>query len=228
VLTYKGQNLWACRCRLCGRIVLKSTSVLTRCTFRLRCERGADSGCSRQTVRMAHPNEYGSWIQARARTTNPKNPSWALYGGRGIEMCPRWRNSFWAFVEDMAPRPSPDHSLDRIDNDGNYEPGNVRWATAEEQANNTRSNVFLEHEGRRQTVTQWERERELPIGTIRGRIRLGWGVPRAIETPLAGLQTRALWAEAVKVPCTSCGAAVQERCKTSGGLTPARPHAGRG
>jgi hypothetical protein len=68
--------------------------------------------------------EYRSWTGAKARTTNPNTRDWKNYGGRGIRMCDRWLNSFENFLADMGPKPSPKHSLDRIDNDGNYEPGN--------------------------------------------------------------------------------------------------------
>ena len=80
---------------------------------------------------------------------------YADYGGRGIMVCDRWRTSFEAFYADMGPRPSPQHSLDRIDNDGNYEPGNCRWATRKEQQRNRRQCHIIEAFGDRCTVTEW-------------------------------------------------------------------------
>lgn len=87
-------------------------------------------------------SEYNIWRAMRARCANPKNPDYKSYGGRGISVCERWQD-FSIFLSDMGERPSKNHSLDRIDNDGNYEPGNVRWATIQEQASNTSRSVAV-------------------------------------------------------------------------------------
>lgn len=88
--------------------------------------------------RKHHKSEFGTWIQMKYRCSSPKSNAWIHYGGRGITVCRRWMESFDNFLEDMGPKPSPKHSLHRTDNDGNYEPGNCRWATALEHAKNKR------------------------------------------------------------------------------------------
>ncbi len=88
--------------------------------------------------------EYNSWGSMKKRCLNPKNDNFPNYGGRGIAVCRRWLTSFENFLADMGMKPSPRHSLDRIDNDGDYEPNNCRWATASEQVNNRRSISKLE------------------------------------------------------------------------------------
>ena len=82
--------------------------------------------------------EYSAWLGMKKRCTKPNNSRYGSYGGRGITVCKRWMDSFQAFLADMGLKPSPDLSIDRIDNDGNYEPGNCRWATKEEQSSNKR------------------------------------------------------------------------------------------
>lgn len=85
--------------------------------------------------------EYNSWVHARYRCHNRKAPDWARYGGKGITVCDEWRNNFKAFLDHVGPAPSPAHSIDRINNGKGYEPGNVRWATAKEQAQNRKQAV---------------------------------------------------------------------------------------
>ena len=106
------------------------------------------------TIGKSIPPEYNTWKGMRQRCTNPNHRVYALYGGRGIAVCERWANSFQAFLDDVGPKPSPDHSLDRVDVNGNYEPGNVRWATQQEQCRNQRRNRRLIYQGEERTLAE--------------------------------------------------------------------------
>ena len=99
--------------------------------------------------KRAWPPGYAIWHGMRQRCLNPNHASWKNYGGRGIQVCERWRRSFADFVADMGPRPSPTHSIDRIDVNGNYEPGNCRWATPFQQSQNKRPREQCEKPGRK-------------------------------------------------------------------------------
>jgi hypothetical protein len=99
-------------------------------------------------------------------------------------MCDRWRNSFSNFIADMGRKPSPSHSLDREDNNGNYEPGNCRWATGLEQRRNTTRSVKIECDGEAKSLVEWSYFTGLPQTAIRSRIRRGWDIKEALTKPL--------------------------------------------
>lgn len=119
----------------------------------------------------------------RQRCMNPNAQAWPRYGGRGIKVCERW-DAFEAFLADMGERPSPNHSLDRIDNDGDYCPENCRWTDRKTQQNNTRGNRYIELDGERLTLSQWEERMGLTRDVIRQRLLLGWSEERAVRTPV--------------------------------------------
>lgn len=108
---------------------------------------------------------YRIWANMKARCLRPNNKDYPHYGGRGIRICKRWLK-FENFLADMGEPPTEKHSLDRINNDGNYTKKNCRWATMKEQRQNTRLTVFVEHEGRRQTVSQWADELGKDYGQV--------------------------------------------------------------
>jgi len=116
------------------------------------------------------------------RCTNPNFPGFYKHGGRGIRVCERW-HSFENFLADMGERPSG-KTLDRINNNGHYEPGNCRWATTAEQSVNTRQNHFLTFMGETMTLSQWTAKMGLRRGCIGERIARGWSVARALTEPV--------------------------------------------
>jgi hypothetical protein len=103
------------------------------------------------------------------------------YGGRGITVCPEWIDSFESFLSDMGPRPSPDHSLDRRDNDGNYEPGNCRWATLKEQRRNTAANHLVTAFGETKTLAEWSESTGIERSKMAYRIKVGWPMERVMD-----------------------------------------------
>jgi hypothetical protein len=119
--------------------------------------------------------EYWIWKEMRSRCSNPRHARYKDYGGRGISVCERWQRSFASFLEDMGRRPAPGLTLDREDNNGDYEPGNCRWATVAEQNRNQRRTRLYTLDGRTQCMAAWAREAGLGETTVRRRIAdRGW------------------------------------------------------
>lgn len=127
---------------------------------------------------------YRCWQEMKKRCENPRHHAYGDYGGRGIKVCEIWQD-FAQFLADMGPRPSLAHSLDRYPNvNGNYEPGNVRWATDLEQANNKRITPMVEYQGRTQSIADWARELGVKYYSLRSRIVVhGWSIEKAFTTP---------------------------------------------
>lgn len=123
--------------------------------------------------------EYNIWNNIKKRCYNPRNPSYPRYGGRGIQMCEQWR-SFITFLAEVGARPSAGLSLERIDNNGHYEPGNIRWATPTEQSRNRRSNVRLTFHGQTKTLVEWAEIRGIRPTIIQGRLRRGASLEEAL------------------------------------------------
>lgn len=119
--------------------------------------------------------EWKTWNSIKQRCK--KSPD---YVSLGILICDRWKESFSNFLADMGRRPSPSHSIDRIDVTGNYEPGNCRWATRKEQARNRRNSLFIEAFGLRLTLAEWAERTGIKNTTIRNRIKYGWDAEKAL------------------------------------------------
>lgn len=124
--------------------------------------------------------EYQIWNAMIQRCRNPNNSSWDNYGGRGITVCDAWL-SFDNFLADMGSPPSPEHQIDRIDNDLGYHPDNCQWATREENCSNTRNNIHVTHDGTTKTIAQWARQHGIPKSTLSARLRRGMPFAQAIN-----------------------------------------------
>ena len=139
---------------------------------------------------------YGTWLQMIRRCENPKSTHYDRYGGRGIKVCEEWHD-FWKFVEwsDSVGGKPDGYTLDRINNDGNYEPSNCRWADRETQSSNKSNNLFVSYKGKTLTLKQWSVLTGINHQTLINRYRRGWDAKRIIETPVAhnnGNKTRFL------------------------------------
>lgn len=134
-----------------------------------------------KTHGMTDSPEYRSWQRMKERCSNPRADSYHRYGGSGIKVCDLWIGSFEAFLADMGPRPSLNHSIDRTDNERNYEPGNCRWATRKEQNRNQRSNRIVELGGERISLAEAAERAGVEYFKARDRLNRGWSVDRALE-----------------------------------------------
>lgn len=137
-----GKIRWRCLCDCGTRITVRHDYLLNTNSPKRHC------GCKTRrepSLKSQHVQEYHIWKMMLVRCNNPKHGSYKQYGARGIKVCAEWTDSFEQFLADLGPRPSPNHSLDRKNADGHYEPGNVQWATAKHQARNKRKSLFLPH-----------------------------------------------------------------------------------
>lgn len=183
----RGQALWHARCD-CGNYCVvagrraKSGHVTScGCAHREVAAKVLRKTATKHGLRKTP--EWLAWKNMRDRCYNPAYKSYHRYGGRGITVCDRWRNDVQAFVQDMGLRPSPAHSLGRIDNDGPYSPENCRWATRGEQASNRRSNRYLVWEGKQRTLSGLAHEYGLSVQLLYTRLKAGWTLERALTLP---------------------------------------------
>lgn len=135
-----------------------------------------------KNIRETYKAEYRAWRNMRQRCLNPRVPNYHRYGGRGIKICQEW-SSFDRFIEDMGLKPSPDRSIERRDNNGNYEPSNCYWASRDDQENNKERSVKIAYKGKTKTLTQWARELGLNYELVRTRWRYGWEPKAIFEAP---------------------------------------------
>jgi hypothetical protein len=139
---------------------------------------------------MYRAPEYRAWQKLRDRCYNPRSQRYGRYGARGIKVCDSWRDSFENFYQDMGPRPSKAHSIERINNDGDYSPHNCKWATRTEQNRNRSDNIMLEYGGESMTMTEWSRRFGIGAKTLELRLKAGWTTEKALTTPVAARRWR--------------------------------------
>lgn len=169
--TVDGRNLRSGHTRSCGCLLMEE--------LKARVVHG-------HTVDGQYSDEFKVWMGMHTRCTNANEKGYYRYGGRGITVCDRWQE-FANFYDDMGPRPSPDHSIERKKNDANYEPSNCKWATRKEQCRNRRSNRIVSFRGRQMSLAEAVEISGLPYFTVSQRIgKLGWDDERALTEPVNG------------------------------------------
>ena len=174
-----GRTRWKCKCA-CGKNVIVDAYCLKSANTQSCGCLHRDLCIARSTKHgMARTPTYRSWWAMRQRCRHKSQSSYPNYGGRGILICERW-DKFSAFLADMGQRPYG-HTLDRIDNFGNYEPGNCKWSTRLQQASNTRRNFNITFNGQTLTCSEWERRLGAGAGTLKSRLYRGWPLEKAMR-----------------------------------------------
>lgn len=174
---------WECLCSCGNRRYVSQTPLLRGDSVCCGCTMAEHQRLKHTTHGKSHTPEYGAWKAMLHRCQSPKDARYKDYGGRGISVCDRWQNVD-SFISDMGSRPSPKHTLDRIDNDGDYCPENCRWVVRSVQDNNKRNNRYLVHSGLTLTISEWSRRTGICVSLIRQRLRKGRTTAEALETPV--------------------------------------------
>lgn len=166
--TPRGLALWLCKCVCGNELAIEGAKLRSGHTTSCGCMKGK----ANRTHGMRGTPTHNSWCAMKQRCNYPKNDQYADYGGRGIRVCDRWNKSFEAFLADMGERPEG-MTIERKDTNGNYEPGNCRWATMPEQQRNRRSTILVERGGITKCVKDWCDDLCLNVDRVYGRIRRG-------------------------------------------------------
>lgn len=181
---YPKDAIFICECgkQFIGNISNVKKYRLKHCGLDCPSARGFIHGeCKKDAVKSS---EYNTWINIKNRCYYKKHNRYHNYGGRGIIVCNRWLNSFKFFLQDMGEKPTPKHSIDRIDVNGNYEPSNCSWATPQEQGANTTTNVNITCNGETKCLAEWSRVLKMGEMTLKRRLRNGWSIRDAITIPV--------------------------------------------
>ena len=185
------QSYWFARCKCGTKKAVRAGAMKgghTRSCGCLQRERTSlfhyVHGAKNRTKKRVRPSpEYTSWAGMKNRCTNKSNKDYKNYGGRGISVCIRWDISYENFLADMGQKPKG-FEIERIDNNGNYEPANCKWVSKKENANNRRTNRILIHNGVSMNLTQWAGKLGIHPSTLYSRLRSGWSIERTLTIPI--------------------------------------------
>ncbi len=177
---------WLCLCDCGNEKIIYGSSLPSGRTKSCGClqkelvrKRFTKHGHSKNKLRT-----YNIWKSMNQRCVNPRNKEYHNYGGRGIRVCQRWKQSFAHFLEDIGDPPTDRHQIDRIDNDQGYCQNNCRWVTPKQQQRHRRNNHLITHGGRTQILVEWAEETGLKRGTIAARLKKGWSAESALTIPV--------------------------------------------
>jgi hypothetical protein len=183
---------WLCKCDCGNERLVRSNELTTGHITSCGCQKS--NSISKSTIKMktthgkSRSKIHTTWKHIKGRCLNEKDGSYKNYGGRGIKICDEWL-TFEGFYRDMGDVPNK-MSIERKDVNGNYCKDNCTWATVKEQANNKRSSAMLEYYGQIKTMKRWSELKDIPYKVLHARIKLGWDVKRALETPVRILNKR--------------------------------------
>lgn len=182
-IRYIGMSLWECRCD-CGNVFPSNSTCLRRGNV-TRCDacRLKRFAAINTTHGKSDTPEYRTWASMKKRCYGKSHSSYYRYGGRGIQVCDRWLHNFESFLSDMGIKPSPFHSIERKDSNGDYAPDNCVWATNSTQSSNRSTSRRVTFLGQTLTVTEWENKLGFQRNVLASRLRNGWPIESAFTTP---------------------------------------------
>lgn len=187
----KGHVYWLVKCKCGNTKEVSSTNLLNNSVKSCGCMSSKWISASLTKHGMKETGTYKSWSEMKRRCHGPSSNKYKNYGGRGIKVCERWRQSFDAFLTDMGPRPGQEYSIDRKDNNGDYCPENCRWATKKQQNNNRRDTILLTVDEQIKPLSEWADIYKINRVLLWLRIyRLKWSVEDAVKTPVNGRSHR--------------------------------------
>jgi len=183
----RGGAYWLCRCECGEKPIVLSARLANGTTSSCGCLARDRWKASRTTHGLSKHPLYTTWVGMHRRCYDEADDSYPRYGGRGIRVCDGWHGSggLRSFISDMGPKPSRRHSIDRIDVNGQYEPGNCRWATAAVQGANKENTLRVDHEGSRVALSTVAHQHGLGVASLNWRVQNGWALEEALAVPMA-------------------------------------------